>query len=262
MHERSVRREEILRQIAAGVSNVADMSVKLGVSPSTVRRDLQRLSADGAVMRTYGGAVSALRRTERTLSEKELLQRAEKQAIAAAAAELIPAGGSAILDAGTTIGQLSQRLRDVDGITVVTNGINTIETLATAEGVALVVLGGELRPAGQALIGGMAEDGLRNILADVAFLGCDGVVAEHGICSPTLAQTRLKSRMAMSARRVCVLADHSKLGRADLPFWTLPSGPWTLVTDDGATEERLQPFLDLPDCDVIVAPPAGAGDER
>jgi Transcriptional regulators of sugar metabolism len=41
-----------------------------------------------------------------------------------------------------------------------------------------------------------------------------------------------------------VLADASKLGAAPFHAWAKLPEKWTLVTDDSATEEQLEPFHD------------------
>jgi DeoR/GlpR family transcriptional regulator of sugar metabolism len=59
--------------------------------------------------------------------------------------------------------------------------------------------------------------------------------------------------MVEQAREVFVLADASKLGRADSHWWTPLGRPWTLVTDSGADPERLAEFTSRPEVTVTVA---------
>ena len=219
-----------------------------------MRRDLALLSADGAVVRTYGGALSPAP-GEQSLHEREHLALAQKAAIAREAARFVEPGQLLLLDAGTTVGALAGRLASYDGVTVVTNGLTTMHALEDADGVELVVLGGTVRHVSLGMVGPLAETALTGITADVVFLGADGVVAERGICEGTAEQASLKRAMVDRAATVVVLADSSKLGNAGSHYWTPLDRPWTLITDDRATGAQLAAFRALPDVDVVVTRP-------
>jgi DeoR/GlpR family transcriptional regulator of sugar metabolism len=240
----------LLRSRPVGVDELAE---RYAVSLSTVRRDLAMLSADGEVVRTYGGALAPVP-TEQSVHEREHLFLAQKAAIARAAERFVAPGGLLLMDAGTTVGALAARLAASTGITVVTNGLTTLHALEDAEGVELVVLGGAVRHVSLGMVGPLAEAALAGVTADVAFLGADGVVAGRGICEGTAEQASLKRAMVERARSVVVLADASKLGEASSHWWTTLDGSWTLVTDDRATDDQLGPFADLPGVEVVVAP--------
>lgn len=249
---RDGRRELILAEVLAGNGHVAELAERLDASPATIRRDLQRLKEEGRIIRTYGGAVVGPRPLEFTLHEKELSYPRHKEAIAARAAEFVHEGDVVILDAGTTSGRVAWLLRERRGVTVVTNGISALMALREADGVEVIVLGGNLRHRNQAIIGSIAEDTLRRIRADKVFLGADGVVAGEGLNSPTDVQAHLKSVMLHQAREAYVLADHSKLGTHRFAYLTPLDRECTVITDSSATPSQLQDFdrLQVP---VLVA---------
>jgi DeoR family fructose operon transcriptional repressor len=112
--------------------------------------------AQGSATRTYGGAAPCARPIELTLAQKEQAGRDRKDAIAAHAASLVSAGDVLILDAGTTTGRLALHLRERAGLTVLTNGVNTLLTLREREGIELIALGGRLRHTSQAFLGPLA----------------------------------------------------------------------------------------------------------
>jgi DeoR/GlpR family transcriptional regulator of sugar metabolism len=157
-----------------------------------------------------------------------------------------------VMDAGTTVGALAVRLSSYQRITVVTNGLTTMHALEDAAGVELIVLGGLVRHVSLGMVGPLAESAMRGITADVAFLGADGVTADRGICEGTSEQASLKQAMVESASTVVVLADAGKLGNATSHYWTALDRHWTLITDDRATEQQLEPFLALPHAEVVV----------
>jgi DeoR/GlpR family transcriptional regulator of sugar metabolism len=239
----------LLRTRPVSVDELAD---RYDVSLSTVRRDLAALSADGDVVRTYGGALASAS-GEQSLHEREHLALAQKAAIAREAERFVSPGQLVLMDAGTTVGALADRLASYDAITVVTNGLTTIHALEDAAGVGLVVLGGTVRHVSLGMVGPLPEAAMAGITADVVFLGADGVTAQRGICEGTPEQASLKRTMVESAATVVVLADASKLGNATSHYWTSLERPWTLVTDDRATAAQLAPFRDLADAEVVVA---------
>jgi DeoR/GlpR family transcriptional regulator of sugar metabolism len=232
--------------------SVDELAERYDVSFSTIRRDLATLSADGEVVRTYGGALAAAP-GEQSVHEREHLARAQKAAIAREAERFVRPGQLLLMDAGTTVGALAARLASYDAITVVTNGLTTMHALEDAAGVELVVLGGMVRHVSLGMVGPLAESALDAITADVAFLGADGVLADRGLCEGTSEQASLKRAMVASSATVVVLADASKVGQPTSHYWTRLQRPWTLVTDDRATEAQLAPFRELPETEVVVA---------
>ncbi|MBC6466615.1 DeoR/GlpR family DNA-binding transcription regulator [Actinomadura alba] len=248
------RRARIRNLLRARPVTVEEMAALFDVSPSTVRRDLAVLSDTGAVVRTYGGALSAAP-GEEPVHEREKLALTQKAAIAKVAEGNIRRGDLLLLDAGTTVGALAARLASWNGITVVTNGLTTLAALADSDGVELIALGGAVRHISLGMIGPIAENALRGITADAVFLGADGVVAGRGVCEGTAEQAALKRLMVEQAREIYVLADSTKLGRADSHWWTVLERPWTLITDEDATPDQLAAFQNRPEISVSIAVP-------
>jgi DeoR/GlpR family transcriptional regulator of sugar metabolism len=235
------RRERILALIRAGEEDVEVLARLLDVSPSTIRRDLAVMRDEGAVMRTYGGAVLAHVQPEEALATRETENRAAKEAIARTAAALIEDGDSVLLDAGSTVGALG-RLLTARRLTVVTGNLPLVSVLAHVPTIELIVLGGTVRSTSMGVVGPLAEQALRRVTVDKVFLGCDGLVAGRGLCEASAQQTALKELMAEQAADVFVLADATKLGRASQPYWAPLSRHWNLVTDAAATDEQIVPF--------------------
>ncbi|PWC29420.1 DeoR/GlpR family DNA-binding transcription regulator [Teichococcus aestuarii] len=230
MRQRRARQDSILAAIAAGEADVDRLAARFAVSPSTIRRDLQHLSARRAVARTYGGAILAPPLPEQSLGTREASNGAAKAAIAAAALARIRDGETLILDGGSTVAALGRLLRG-RRLRVITGNLPLIPLLAGEPGIELIVLGGVVRPLSMGTTGPLAEQALRQMTADKAFTSADGVVAERGLCEATLEQAALKALMTAQAAEVFVLADATKLGRAGQPCWTPLRPGWHLVTD-------------------------------
>ncbi len=245
------RQARLLEALNVGEIDVDDLARRFEVSASTVRRDLQHLSRSNAVRRTYGGAILAGHAAEMTLDQRLAVRGGEKQAIARAASDLIEDGETLILDAGSTVAAfgrllLHRRLR------IITNNLALLPFLARAPAIELVVLGGELRATSMSTMGPLANEALRRMTADRAIMSADGVVSGRGLCEAELDQVALKSLMMQQAKEVVVLADASKLGRAEQIAWSPLPPRWVLVTDAGASEQQCKLLADA-GAHVIVA---------
>jgi DeoR/GlpR family transcriptional regulator of sugar metabolism len=258
-----VRRERIVELLVHRGDEplpVEEVAATFGVSPATVRRDLEHLSGTGRIMRTYGGAVLGTASAELSVRQRELSLAGEKDAIARAAADLVQPGSVVLLDAGSTTERLARLLRSIPDLTVVTNGVAATTTLLEHGDTEIVVLGGRLRRINHTISGPTAEQMVRGLYADFAFIGADAVDPRRGVASRTLEQSTLKSLMADHARTVVVVADSTKLSGGWTSYWSPMQRPWLLFTDDGADAEVLDSFRAAdPHLEVVVCPVRAAG---
>jgi DeoR/GlpR family transcriptional regulator of sugar metabolism len=221
-----------------GSARVSDLTQRLGVSDMTIRRDLEVLARDGLVEKVHGGAVlpGTPASHEPGFETKLVLERPEKTAIARAAASMVTPGTAVALAAGTTTFALAQCLLDVPGLTIVTNSLRVTNVFSgargldgTAEG---VVLTGGVRTPSDALVGPIADLTIRSLHFDLLFLGCHGFDTEAGLTTPNLAEAETNRTFIRVARRVVVLADHTKWGLVSLSSFARLNEVDVLVTDD------------------------------
>jgi DeoR/GlpR family transcriptional regulator of sugar metabolism len=234
------RREQILnllQTVESGALSVEEIADRFGVSFATVRRDLSRLHQDRQITRTYGG-VALTAPAELSIHQRHLEFTREKDAIGRRAAELVDNGAVVIVDAGTTTEFVARHL-DASDVTVFTNGIGAINILMRNENVSVIVLGGRLRPVNETISGAEAENMLRSVVADYAFIGADAVHPLYGVASRTLEQSRLKTLMMQRARQTVVVADHRKLDTDQFNYWSPLPAHSRLVTDDRAEPAAL-----------------------
>lgn len=211
-HERQERILSRLRE--SGAVQVRDLVECLGVSEMTVRRDLELLAAQGHLVRTYGGAMPAsVLSREVPYADKAGARIDEKERIARAAAALVRDGDLILLDAGSTTAALARALRGRRDLTVMTNDLKVAVELCDEPGVRVMVTGGTAQPSGYNLVGPLAEQTLRGLTVDIAFLGTSAADPEYGLTTPTLEKVPLKQAMIRAGRRVVLLTDSSKFGR-------------------------------------------------
>ena len=254
----SQRRATIAALVAeSGAVRVADLVQHLGVSDMTVRRDIEQLAREGLVERVHGGAMAVGGRSseEPGFSAKSALMTREKEAIAAAAAALVEPGASIGISAGTTTYEFARAVRGVPDLTVVTNSIPVAQLLheSGTPGQTVVLTGGVRTPS-DALVGPVAVSALRMLHVDRLFLGVHGMDARAGLTTPNLVEAETNRAMIETARRLCVLADHSKWGTVGLSTITELSEVDQLVTDSGLSERARTTLEDLVG-ELVVAPP-------
>lgn len=239
------RRQAILSHIeATGTVRVTDLSQKLQVSEMTIRRDLERLEAEGLLRRTHGGAVWKGVVPEAPAGLRNARLVGEKERIGRAAAALVEDGDSVLIDGGSTTAQFARALRERRGLTVVTNDIHVASQFADVAAVTVIVTGGVLSAGAFSLVGPDTERFLGRVQVDKAFLGAGGVSVEHGLTVTSPLEASVKRVMLATAQRVVICVDHTKLGRSALvPFGTLKH-VHTIVTDRSASEGQLRPIQD------------------
>ncbi|HTL19774.1 MAG TPA: DeoR/GlpR family DNA-binding transcription regulator [Steroidobacteraceae bacterium] len=239
IEERRRRIRELLRE--EGRVTVDALAARFGISPVTIRADLSILESAGALTRTHGGALS-LPDADQSLDVKQLQHRAEKQRIAAAAADLIRDGETLILDSGTTTAQIARRIRTLDlkSINVITNALNIAALLIEVPSVRLIVPGGILRRESNSLSGPMAETALATLRADRLYLGADGVDPQIGVMTPHLAEAELNAKMIGIAQQVVVVADSSKFARRNISLIARVEQLHMLITDRAAPQDAVE----------------------
>lgn len=246
------RQEMILHTLqGSGSVTVEVLCGMLGASLATVRRDLKELEDRALLRRTRGGAVTMGPlfyepfRHDSSFQDKVESFADEKRRIAREAARRIQAGDTVALSGGTTTTEVVRSLMTLDGITVITNTVNVAMELSTCKNIDVIVTGGMLRGNWFTLVGPLANLAAQMIYADVMFLGVDGLSASFGLSCVNSQEAEFLRLMAQHAKRKVVVTDSSKIGQQSR--WRLcPIAEIeTIITDTGATDEAIRPFLKL-----------------
>ena len=196
---KSERKQIILSQLKQdGFVTLENLTVLLSdTSESTIRRDLDELAADGQLKRVHGGAESIHGLKEEIANSQN-------------AADLIKEGDVVFLEASTTNELLIPHLANRQ-VTVVTNSIHHAVKLVDL-GVSTRIVGGKVKHSTDASIGSTAQEQIRQLNFDCAFIGANGVDA-HYFTTPDMEEAVIKRTVIANAQKAYVLADASKLGQ-------------------------------------------------
>ncbi|MGH3424204.1 MAG: DeoR/GlpR family DNA-binding transcription regulator [Nocardioidaceae bacterium] len=242
------RQAQILEQVRLrGAVRVAELVAEFAVSDMTVRRDLETLARRGLLDKVHGGAtVLADSSTDEPGFEvKSARERGEKLAIARRAASLVRPGQAIGLSAGTTTWTMARELLTVPRITVVTNSLHVAEVLydgGTAD--QTIVLTGGIRTPSDALVGPVAIESLRSLNLDTVFLGTHGMDARSGFTTPNLMEADTNRALIASARRLVVVADHTKWGVVGISTMATFDQADALITDTGLAQRARNELTD------------------
>ncbi|GHD91730.1 DeoR/GlpR family DNA-binding transcription regulator [Streptomyces naganishii] len=233
------RQQEILRLARdGGRVDVVSLAEEFQVTAETIRRDLKALDRAGLLRRVHGGAIPAGRLDfEPDLAERESTSADEKDRIAKAALAELPAAGTLILDAGSTVARLAAALPLETELTVVTHSLPIAARLADHPGIQLHLVGGRVRHRTRAAVDAWALRAYGEIRADVLFVAANGFSAEHGLTTPDLAEAAVKRVAVAAARRVVLLADSSKHGQEHFARFGDLSDVDLLITDSGLSPD-------------------------
>ena len=233
---------------------MAELSEELRVSDMTIRRDLEELSARRLLEKVHGGAVQVPKTAaEPHFAQKRTLNRPEKEAIAREALPLIEDGHTVAMGAGTTTWQIAAALRPGEkDLTFVTNSTNIALTLQENGWERIVLSGGSFRTPSDALVGPYADRTLRTLNADILFLGVHGIHRDAGLTTPNTAEAETNRCLVEAARRLVVVADHTKLGVVALAKIVPLSKVEVFITDEGAPPETLRE-IELAGARVVTA---------
>ncbi len=238
------RRRKILEILyTQGFCNVTALAKELQVSEVTIRNDLSVLEEQNKVSRIHGGAVPVTENVRgRNFEERIHINQNKKRWIARCAAEQVDNHDTLILDASTTAYFIADYLKNHQGLTVFTNGIEIAFKLAENTSNRVILTGGVLRAETASLAGRFGDSILNGVRASKAFLSCTGWSANLEAMDDDLFEAQLKKEMVNAAESVIIMADATKFTKQGVTAFASLSGIDMVITDDSIELSRLNRF--------------------
>jgi DeoR family transcriptional regulator, fructose operon transcriptional repressor len=249
--ERQSKIEAYLQK--AEFASLEELSQHVGVSVSTVRRDLAALEGKSQVRRTHGGArtLQQPKSDEFVFNIRDTHQVGEKEVIGEACAALISPGQNVIIDSGTTCFHVAKHLGDKVA-QIITNSLPVANLFSTSNRHEVHVSGGVIYPRLGVLVGPHAVETFSRMHADVAILSGSGI-AEDGIYNSHALIVDIQRAMIKGAAKVIFCIDHTKFGRRATFFLADFTNIDVVVTDDAAPAS-LVTALRAKGIEVVIAP--------
>ncbi len=193
---------------------VSKLSQELGVTEETVRRDLEKLEKQEALVRTHGGAIPVDESNrEMSLEKRKNLNTEVKERLAKEAAKYVVPGDTIFLDASTTTFYMARELKNLKDITIVTNSMRIITELCGYPNIKVIGIGG-FATANQSFVGSLATAYIEeNFFANKMFFSSRGVTLNGGILDSNEGECGIKKCMIKNSDTKFYLCDRSKIGR-------------------------------------------------
>jgi DeoR family transcriptional regulator of aga operon len=248
------RQKQILSLLTRqGRLSVTEIVKQFSISEATARRDLETLASKGKAQRVHGGIIAVDQAPpELPILEREGEQPDEKALIGRAAASLISDRETVFLGSGTTVLEVARNLRDRKNLTVITNSLPVMNTLAGVKEITILSLGGTLRESELSFIGHITEQALAEVRADKVIMGTRGISLEHGLRNDYLQETLTDRAILKTGREVIIVADHTKVNRVSTVQLLALKDMNTFVTDEKSDKKFLQSLKKM-GIQVIIA---------
>lgn len=248
----AAEREELILDLmsSSGFVSFRQLDRKIDASPATIRRDLERMAAEGRIIRVRGGARLNERATEASAAIGSLYlsgvpfdeninrNRPQKEAIGRAAAALCSPGEAVMIDGGSTTLQLCPHIEGLN-LQVLTNSLHIVSALLPQADTRIFLPSGALFREQNIILGIFGEESMPNFHAPKLFMGAAGV-GPQGIMQADVVLAASERRLIERAEELILLVDSSKF---DNPTGTVVCGLEevdVLITDDGISEEWAQ----------------------
>jgi DeoR family glycerol-3-phosphate regulon repressor len=198
----------------AGRLDVDSLAVRFGVTPQTIRKDLNELCDQGLLQRYHGGAMLPSGVANLAYESRRQLATDAKRRIGVKAAELIPHNCSLLINIGTTTEQVATALRGHRGLMVITNNMNVVNILRGYDEIEVIVAGGVLRHADGGIVGAPAVEFLRQFKVDYAIIGTSAIDEDGGLLDYDYREVEVSRKIVENARCVILVADSLKYDRS------------------------------------------------
>ncbi|MEI6648399.1 MAG: DeoR/GlpR family DNA-binding transcription regulator [Actinomycetes bacterium] len=242
---RQARLNSILELVVErGSIEVDEAAGILNVSLATIRRDFDSLAKRQLLNRTHGGAVATGGSFKLPLTYKVAKSDEVKKRIAEVAAAMVNRFDVVALNGGTTTTEVARAIAaksdlqpgeagEPPALTVVTNALNIATELTVRHQIKIVVTGGVARPQSYELTGTFAEEVLKEVVIDIAFVGVEAIDLVNGATARHEDEARVNRQMAARARKVVIVTDSSKFHARAFAVIRPVQDIDTIITDDG-----------------------------
>jgi DeoR/GlpR family transcriptional regulator of sugar metabolism len=249
----SAERQRAIREQVArlGVVNVADLGERLGVSASTVRRDLEKLERRGFIRRIHGGAAAPEGAHQVGLGPSLEHDRIswDGERIGRAAADRVQAYETIYLGPGQLTMATAKALATRENITIVTNSLEIAHWVATHSDLPVAVTGGRVGRPRDRLDGSLVKDALRTLRADRVFIESVGISPDQGLMDVDLEQAELCRVLIAAPGETIVLVPAERIGRVGGVLIGPASDADVIITGRTASEATL---WDLSQLGIVI----------
>lgn len=239
----NIRRKEQILELLRYTEKISKKELKeiLGVSSSTLEKDIGELEKEGLIQKIWGGISIKGETSMLPFEKREVINLQEKQSIAREAVKLINPGENIALSAGSTIYELAKLIKPENNIKVVTYAVN-IACILISKGIEVIMPGGVCKDGTYTLVGDMTVKFFENIRLDKCFLSVNGIDLDYGLSEVDIHEAVVISTIINNSSEVIALMDHTKFGRQKLVPVCKPEEIDVIITDNKTSQTYIKNF--------------------
>jgi DeoR/GlpR family transcriptional regulator of sugar metabolism len=222
----------------------SSLCVDINVSEDTIRRDLQELAEEGKVIKVHGGALSHSF-SQVHFPSNGVYSQNQKRKIAQKAISLIDNGMFILTSGGTTILEMARTLPPQLKATFISGSIPAILEYMHHPNIDVILVGDRISKNSKITVGTEAIAKIRQMKADLCFLGTNAIDLHHGITDNDWEVVQLKKAMIESSQRTVCLTIAEKINT----FQPIQIGGLDkidiLITELPPDDPILQPYVEM-----------------
>ncbi len=188
----------------------SSLCTEINVSEDTIRRDLQELADEGKIIKVHGGALSHSF-NQVSFKINGVYSQNQKRIIARKAISLISNGMFVLTSGGTTIIELARMLPPTLKATFISGSLPAILEYIQHPNIDVVMIGDKISKNSKITVGPQAISKIREMKADICFLGTNALDPDQGITDNDWDVVQLKKAMIESSNKVVCLSIAEKI---------------------------------------------------
>jgi DeoR/GlpR family transcriptional regulator of sugar metabolism len=216
---------------------------EINVSEDTIRRDLQELADEGKVIKVHGGALSqSFNQVHFPING--VYSQNQKKTIAKKAAGMISNGMFVLTSGGTTIIEMGRSLPPQLKATFISGSIPAVLEYMHHPNIEVILIGDKISKNSKITVGSEAIAKIKQVKADLCFLGTNAIDAENGITDNDWEVVQVKKAMIESCKKVVCLAIAEKVNTVQPIQVCGLSDIDTLITELEPGNPLLKPYVE------------------
>lgn len=220
-----------------GYVAIEQLALHFNVTPQTIRRDINHMSAEGLLRRYHGGAGPNTSARNTTYAIRRSWCSEEKTRMAQLVATHIPNHASLFLDIGTSTEEVARALLPKTGIRVITNNINVVTILSANGEFEIFLSGGIVRNHDLGITGEATIAFISQFKVDFGIISVAGIDPDGTLIDFDYNEVQVTRAIIANSRKVFLVADHTKFGRSAMARIGHISEVSDLFTDAAPTED-------------------------
>lgn len=194
--------------------SIPELCEHFNVSLNTIRRDINELCKSGVAAKVYGGIVLKKESEVVPFNMRSVSSLYEKMELAKLASKLLEDGDTIYIDSGSTTVHLLPNIPHNVNVTIISNSLNVYNEASKYPHLNIVSTGGLLYHKTNSFVGITAVQNLNEYHINKAFMAATGVTLEAGATNNSFHEAEVKRAVIRKCKKVILMADHTKIGKA------------------------------------------------